>query len=97
MKNFHCDYCQQPIYFENSQCLKCNHPLGYLPDSSSMSVLERLDDNIWQALAAPAKGNRYRMCRNYHEAQICNWMIPHEDPEAFCAACRLDQTIPDLS
>jgi hypothetical protein len=32
MKFFHCDHCGQPIFFENTQCVKCKHTLGYLPD-----------------------------------------------------------------
>ena len=97
MKNFHCDSCQHPIYFENDQCLQCHHPLGYLPDSNSMSALEAAADHHWKALAAPAQGSRYRMCRNYQEFQTCNWMIPEDDPEALCVACRLNQMIPNVS
>ena len=29
--------------------------------------------------------------------QICNWLVPSDDPDPFCVACRLNLTIPDLS
>jgi hypothetical protein len=28
---------------------------------------------------------------------VCNWLVPIEDPEPFCASCRLNDVIPDLS
>ena len=37
------------------------------------------------------------MCQNYSEAQVCNWMVPADNREAMCIACRLNRTIPDLS
>jgi hypothetical protein len=37
------------------------------------------------------------MCQNYSEAQVCNWMVPVDNPEPLCTACRLNRTIPDLS
>lgn len=37
------------------------------------------------------------MCLNYSQEQVCNWMLPTEDSATFCLACRLNQTIPDLS
>lgn len=48
-------------------------------------------------MAAQAQGRVYRMCQNYSEAQVCNWMIPADNLEPLCIACRLNRTIPDLS
>ena len=39
MKVYTCDNCQNPLYFENSQCLKCKHPVGFDPESLSMITL----------------------------------------------------------
>jgi len=39
MKVYICNNCQNPLYFENSQCLKCSHPVGFDPVSLSMVTL----------------------------------------------------------
>ena len=40
MKVFHCDHCQQLVFFENVSCVKCGHTLAYLPDIDDMASLE---------------------------------------------------------
>jgi hypothetical protein len=97
VKNFHCDSCWQPIFFENVQCVTCQHTLGFLPDLMAMSALEPADTEQWRALAPQAQGRLYRMCQNYHQEQVCNWMVPVENPELFCQSCRLNKTVPNLS
>lgn len=62
-----------------------------------LSALEVAKDGSIQALAPSAGHRRYRHCANSREPAGCNWMIPTEDPESFCAACRLNEVIPDLS
>ncbi len=39
----------------------------------------------------------YRKCDNYRTNAVCNWMVPADDPDPFCQACRLNDVIPDLS
>ena len=39
---------------------------------------------------------RYRKCANYATHQVCNWMVPAEDEEPLCVACRPNCTIPNL-
>jgi len=97
MKTFYCDSCGNLVFFENIQCVKCGHALGFLPDVLDLSALEAAPENAWRALAAPAKDRLYRQCRNGREHQVCNWLVPVEDENPFCAACRMNQTIPDLS
>ena len=93
MKLFECQHCGQPLYFENTRCESCGHKLGYLPSRGTVTALE--DDNgLWRALAEPE--GRYRYCANAaHE--VCNWLVSADDPDEFCAACRHNRTIPDLS
>src|SRR5262245_7908949 len=93
MKLFECQHCQQPLYFENSTCDSCGRRLGYLPELKTMSALEP-DGERWNALADST--NRYRFCANV-EYETCNWMVLADSPETFCAACRHNRTIPDLS
>jgi hypothetical protein len=93
MKLFECQCCGQPLYFENTQCEGCGHRLGYLPSRETMIAL-RSDGDVWRPVAA-AKA-RYRFCANARY-DVCNWLIPAEKPDAFCAACRHNRMIPDLS
>jgi len=93
MKLFECQHCGLPLFFDNKRCENCGYSLGYLPDLATMSALEP-EDGQWRALAAPAA--RYRYCAN-EQYYICNWMIPADSPDQYCAACRHNRTIPDLS
>ena len=93
MKLFECQHCGQPLYFENSSCESCGRRLGYLVSEETISALEPNGD-LWRALARPDRP--YRMCANaVHDA--CNWLVPADDPEPFCVACRHNRTIPDLT
>jgi len=93
MKLFECQNCRQPLYFENTRCESCGLQLGYLPSHDTVTALQA-DGGGWRALAEP-KG-RYRYCANI-EHNVCNWLLPFDHPEHFCAACRHNRTIPDLS
>jgi hypothetical protein len=43
-----------------------------------------------------ARGRSYRFCVNSaHDA--CNWLIRAESPDLYCAACRHNRTVPDLT
>ena len=39
----------------------------------------------------------YKRCVNRATPAVCNWLIPAQDPQDFCRACRLNRTIPDLT
>jgi hypothetical protein len=93
MKLFECQNCGHPLYFENTRCESCGLRLGYLPVRSQVSALNP-DKDRWRAMAAP-KGH-YRFCANA-EHEVCNWLIHSDHPDRFCAACRHNRTIPDLS
>jgi hypothetical protein len=76
------------------RCEHCGHALGYLPDRAAISALEPLENDTWKALAVPEKP--YKSCQNYRHG-VCNWMVPAEDKAGYCAACRHNHVIPDLS
>ena len=97
MKIFRCQSCGQVVYFENTQCTHCGASLGFLPEHFLMSSLKPTTDDRWWPQAPEAQGCAYRMCQNYSREQVCNWMVPEDGPLAFCTACHLNQTIPDLS
>ena len=93
MKLFECQSCRQVVYFENTHCERCQHRLGYLPAAATLYALES-DDNAWRPIGAGKSAVRF--CDNAaHDA--CNWLLPADAPDTFCAACRHNRTIPDLS
>jgi hypothetical protein len=85
------------VFFENDHCVKCGHPLGFLPDVLDLSALEKTADNKSQASSSQASGRLYRQCENGRQFQVCNWMVPAEDPNPLCVSCRLNKVIPDLA
>lgn len=85
------------VFFENTRCVKCEKQLGFLPDVLDLSALEPLKENQWQAASPQGKKRAYRSCANEQQHQICNWMVPADDPNPFCASCRLNEIIPNLS
>jgi hypothetical protein len=93
MKLFECQHCGQPLYFENTRCESCGRDLGYLPSHQTITALEQGDRGL-RALAE--RKGRYRYCANWHYA-ACNWLIAEDSPEQFCAACRYNRMIPDLT
>jgi hypothetical protein len=97
MKIFHCECCGALVFFENVTCLKCNHPLGFLPDRAEIAALELARDGAYHAVT-PGLGNQLlRLCENSRQHQVCNWMVPTGDNNNFCVSCRLNELIPDLS
>lgn len=92
MKLFACDVCWQRVYFENTRCTACGSTLGFLPDQLRMASLTPGDHGLWLT----RDGTPYRLCENSRTHAVCNWMIPAGDPAAFCTACALNQTIPNL-
>lgn len=99
MNIFHCDHCQQLVFFENVYCLSCHHPLAYLPDLGEIGSLEQTPQGVWRSPAPSHNGKEhlYRLCANYDRDNVCNWAIPADDPHDLCSACRLTTIIPDLS
>ena len=92
LKTFQCQ-CGNTLNFENSHCLVCDRTVGYLPDEKKLSALEPAVDGLWYALS---NGRNYRQCKNYSLYNVCNWMVPENDTQAFCVSCRLNHIIPNL-
>jgi hypothetical protein len=97
MKIFHCDHCQQLVFFENVQCLKCYRPLAYLPDLGVVGSLEPVRPGVWRCSIQRAAEQTYRLCENYDRENICNWAVLLEDSHPLCRSCRLTRVIPDLN
>jgi hypothetical protein len=97
MKTFYCDHCSSLVFFENTECIKCGHALGFLPDIMDVSALEPASATEWRSLASGAQGRFYRQCQNGRDYRVCNWHLPGDDSNAFCLSCRLNETIPNLA
>src|SRR3954453_6734227 len=96
MKIFHCDHCGNLVFFENVQCVNCEHPLAYLPDLGVVGSLDQGDDGLWSSPLSRSAGKPYRLCRNYTEHNVCNWALVADDEDPLCLSCRLTSVIPDL-
>jgi hypothetical protein len=104
MKLFACSHCRQVVYFESVSCVACGHRLAYLPDANTVSALvEESSPNcsdggtLYRALSVTAPMVRYRLCENGVQHGVCNWGVLASDDSTLCIACRLNQTVPDVS
>ena len=100
-RHYRCQ-CNRPVFFDNSACLACGTPLGYVVETGEVTPLvsESAPDS-WRRYAEDTNDAAlYYRCANFDSAAGCNWMISASDRAAekkFCVACRLNRTIPDLS
>ena len=82
MRVYSCGHCGNPLYFENSECLKCHHQVGFDAVTLTMVTLE---------------GNKdYRYCKNA-EYGVCNWLVPVSSGDTYCVACAMNRVIPTLT
>lgn len=96
MKVFHCDNCEQTVFYENSNCVSCGHVLAYLPDIGDMATLEPAGEEAWRSLEPRTEGRLYKLCENYAKHAVCNWAIAADDPLPICRCCQLTRVIPNL-
>jgi hypothetical protein len=97
MKIFHCGYCDQLLFFENTSCVQCGHALAYLPELGVMGTFERDGDAAGRLLAPVGHEQEYRFCTNSSPAGVCNWAVAAADGNVYCRSCRLTRVFPDLS
>lgn len=104
MRTFNCEHCQALLFFENSQCLSCGHPLAYLPDRRAVCAIEPAGNagdgdaaTLWRRAGAGEGAPRYRLCRNYSAEGVCNCAVAEADAEPYCTACRITDLVPDLT
>mgnify|MGYP001024820560 CR=1 FL=1 len=98
MKLFRC-HCGNTLYFANTECVQCGRKLGFLPDQLRLAALEPDGEDRWISL--PSAGadelrQTYRWCLNGISHDACNWMVPYDEPDPYCMACRLNEVVPNL-
>lgn len=91
MQPFPCSVCRQLLFFDNSTCLSCRAPLGFLADVGQVVALRPLADGFERADGEPGS---YHRCANRLVAR-CNWLIADDDTSALCASCRLTSVRPN--
>ena len=96
MKLFECQVCRQALYFENVACDRCERRLGYVVPGKRLVAFDpdRFEATLFRITGEA--GPAYRFCSNA-QYDVCNWVIPADSGERFCAACRHNHVIPDLS
>jgi hypothetical protein len=97
MRSFFCDGCGGRLHYENTVCLSCGSALGFLPGEMRLRALQPTGDPGWWQVVGESSGARWKKCRNYEVQNVCNWMVPEDDGQAFCRSCTLNDVIPDLS
>ncbi len=88
--------CGQLVYFENTSCTRCKALLGFNPNDLQMYSFTASSDGVLSRINGKSS-TQYRYCANGVTHGACNWVIPVDDPNEFCQACRLNRTIPDLT
>ncbi len=74
------------------QCWSCDSPQGYLIGRGQLVVLEPVSDTEFSTPFVH-RGQVHWRCLN--AAWGCNWMVPADGPETWCASCRLTRGRPD--
>jgi hypothetical protein len=93
VKLFKCQICGQILYFENTSCESCGHPLGYLPEAMTVSAMEP-EGELFRPMAK--SDFTVRRCDNA-AYNACNWLVEADGISTLCKACRHNHIIPDLS
>ena len=101
MRLFACDNCNQLLFFENNRCMNCGMNVGYCVELAKIATLQHQTGSsngpVYE-IFFPNQGTRhYRQCKNGRDHDACNWLVPAEHTQPFCASCRLTEIAPDLS
>jgi len=96
--------CGQPLFFRNSQCIRCQRALGYSTETNAVEALEPAEIADTYRFAGDESGaaKLWWRCANLDTPAACNWLLPalaDEDPARprLCLACGLNRTVPDWS
>ena len=82
MLSFACGHCGRLVFFENSLCLHCQTPQGFVPERLELVALEG------------AAAEELHRCANF-KLIGCNWMVAGEG--RLCRSCELTRTRPGTS
>jgi hypothetical protein len=80
MLSFACGHCGRLVFFENTVCLHCRTPLGFVPAELDLVALEG------------ERAATLHRCANV-ELAACNWMVSRAGE--LCRSCELTRTRPN--
>ena len=99
MKTSHCN-CGNRLFFENTQCVRCDSETGLCPACYFITALVPVGDGTFRC-GQPDCGAIVQKCRNFAVEQVCNGLVSCSEPNvsqwSLCRECRLTRIIPDLS
>ena len=90
MRVFTCDSCGQLVFFDNSQCLRCHAPLGYVHERRDVVALTEVAPDHLVDLTRPVTA--WQRCAT-QAVTGCNWLVP-AGTDGLCASCALTRTRP---
>jgi hypothetical protein len=90
MRVFTCDSCGQLVFFDNSQCLRCHSPLGYVHQRRDVVALTEVAPDHLVDLSTPVRA--WQRCAT-HAVTGCNWLVP-AGSNSLCESCALTRTRP---
>ncbi|XOV77689.1 MAG: putative zinc-binding metallopeptidase [Aestuariibacter sp.] len=94
MRLFNCPKCRNVLYFENVTCTQCDSELGFIPELLALVAISSREE---AQVSVVGDKVGYHKCANYKEHNVCNWLVAETDNVEYCRACRLNDTIPNLS
>jgi hypothetical protein len=94
VRSFACQHCGHLVGFADATCATCRRSLGFLAEEREVVVVEPSDAALF-ATPYEAGARRYWRCLN--ASWGCNWMVPAEGGETWCASCRLTRGRPDTA
>lgn len=111
MQIFHCT-CGNRLFFESTQCVACGAEVGWCEACRRMTTLAPLGEGAGYRCSHADCQSTLQKCHNFAVENVCNRLFAPEplaagataddapgkiSAEALCGACRLNDTIPDLS
>jgi hypothetical protein len=87
---FRCDNCGQLIFFDNSKCLHCHSPLGYVHARRDVVTLIEGAPDLFTEFADSTSS--WERCATA-EATKCNWLVS-SGTFSLCESCALTRTRP---
>jgi hypothetical protein len=90
MRVFTCDSCGQLVFFDNSHCLRCHSPLGYVHQRRDVVALTEVAPDHLVDTSSPVRA--WQRCAT-EAVTGCNWLVP-AGTNARCESCVLPRTRP---
>lgn len=99
MRTYSCT-CGNPLYYENTRCLRCGAELAFCPACRRLAPLTLEPTGLYRCGHVDC-GAELIKCDNYRRHQVCNrairWRAHGGLQERLCDCCRYNRVIPDLS